>query len=89
MWLTLLEIGKFCFGENYKGSVITDFNSKTEIFVTALELQEIINNFDDDEYSIMMARKSKILKRILNKAQIENKVRQRKSNSVRFFNDLI
>jgi predicted ATPase len=89
MWMTLLEIGKFCFGENYKGSSLTDFNSNIELNVSAQELQSAINHYDEDEHSLVMARKAKILKRILDKAQIEDRTRVKKPNSVNFLDSLV
>jgi hypothetical protein len=58
--MTLLEIGKYCFGEHYKGSAITHYHSDKQLFVSKKDLENI-KKIDQDPNVIQMSRRAKIL----------------------------
>lgn len=81
MWMTLLEIGKYCFGEDYKGSVLTDFNKDQELFISKQDLDDIIKEYQNTQVALM-AKKSRILSIVFNTFKMKGLVRERRPISL-------
>jgi hypothetical protein len=83
MWMTLLEIGKYCFGEKYRGCSITDYHSNKELFLSKKDL-ESIKKRDQDPNVIQMGRRAKILSSTYQYFLKKELVREKVPNSVDF-----
>jgi hypothetical protein len=81
MWMTLLDIGKYCFGESYRGCILTEYHCNKQLFVSKEDLENVKKR-DQDPNFIQMGRRAKILKNMYDYFLKKGLVREFIPNSV-------